>query len=132
VSYLLDTHTLLWLRLSPEKLPEAHQEIIADARMPKIISTITVWEISLKFAIGKLDLGGNNPEEFLRSAVHLGFQVMAPESTQFASFYQLAHVTGHKDPFDRMLIWQAIQNNLTLLSHDRQLPNYKPHGLMLA
>ncbi len=57
---------------------------------------------------------------------------MSPEPEQFASFHQLPVVFGHKDPFDRMLIWQAIQSGMTFLSQDSKLSEYYIHGLKLA
>jgi len=129
--YLLDTHTLLWSRLEPTRLKKLHQEIIKDADKQKFISVISVWEISLKYSLGKLELGGHTPEEFLSTAMEIGFQVTAPVPEYFASFCQLKSIPGHKDPFDRMLIWQAIQDNMTLLSSDTEFPKYKPEGLRL-
>jgi PIN domain nuclease of toxin-antitoxin system len=132
VRYLLDTHTLLWSRLEPSKLPSVHRQILSDAGTIKAISTVSIWEISLKFALGKLELGGHTPEEFLSTAVHIGFEVVAPLPEHLASFHNLSAVPGHKDPFDRLLIWQAIQNNLTFLSSDNRMASYRPRGLNLA
>jgi PIN domain nuclease of toxin-antitoxin system len=129
--YLLDTHVLLWASLDPDKLSNAHQLIISDPGEQKVISTISVWEISLKYSTGKLDLGMYTPEEFLHIAEEEGFQVVGPSPEVFASFYKLGSVPGHKDPFDRILIWQALQDKLTLLSHDGDFPKYKPKGLKL-
>lgn len=129
MNYLLDTHILLWLRLEPARLSPLHCEIIENPAVLKFISTISVWEISLKFSLGKLDLGGNTPEVFLETALKLGFQLATPETSYFASFHRLPQVKGHRDPFDRMLIWQAVQSDFTLLSHDRQLAGYNIHGL---
>jgi PIN domain nuclease of toxin-antitoxin system len=130
--YLLDTHTLLWLRFSPNKLPSSHRRLLESPWSQKYISTISVWEISLKFGIGKLDLEGLTPEEFLQTAKGLGFSILSPLPEQYASFHHLPKVLKHKDPFDRMLVWQAIQDNLTLLSSDSKLPDYNIHGLLLA
>jgi PIN domain nuclease of toxin-antitoxin system len=130
--FLLDTHTLLWSRLDPAKLNQAHKDILGDTSAQKFISTISIWEISLKFALSKLELGGHTPEEFLSTAKELGFSVVSPESEVYASFYRLKPIIDHKDPFDRLLIWQAINSNLTLLSYDQKLSQYRPQGLRLA
>lgn len=132
MKYLLDTHILLWSRLEPSKLPLAHRALLRSPDDQIFISTITIWEISLKFSLGKLDLGTHTPEEFLRSAQGLGIEVITPTPEQFASFHRLPAVVGHKDPFDRMLIWHAMQSGLSFLSNDRELPKYKIHGLLLA
>lgn len=131
MSYLLDTHILLWARLEPGKLSTSHRNILSSNEQ-KFISTVSIWEISLKFSLGKLTLGGHNPVEFLDSALVLGFQIATPEPEQFASFHNLPKMITHKDPFDRMIIWQAIQGKFTLISRDHELPNYRIHGLQLS
>ena len=132
MSYLLDTHILLWARLEPNKLSNIHKVILQSPVDQKFISTVTIWEISLKFSLGKLDLGNHSPEEFMESAYNLGFQVLSPSPEQFASFHLLPQTLRHKDPFDRMLIWQAINSKLTLLSNDQKLASYKLHGLAIG
>jgi PIN domain nuclease of toxin-antitoxin system len=132
VNYLLDTHVLLWFGLDPERISSKQRAIIDGRDAMKFISSISIWEISLKFARGKLSLGRHTPEEFLESALSLGFHIISPDPGQFASFHKLPSVVGHKDPFDRMLIWQAIQSDLIFLSQDRQLPNCDIHGLKFA
>jgi PIN domain nuclease of toxin-antitoxin system len=129
--YLLDTHVLLWARLDPAKLSKTHQQILTRPDAKKYFSSVSLWEISLKFALGKLELGGHNPDEFLVTAHELGLFVTSPEPDQYASFYRLQQIPNHKDPFDRMLIWQAIQQKMTLLSHDSKFGDYKPYGLAL-
>lgn len=132
MKYLLDTHTLLWYRLEPNKLSEVHRLAISASDKQKYISTISIWEISLKFGLGKLGLNGHTPEEFVTSAVDIGFQIIQPEVGNFASFHRLPNVLKHKDPFDRMLIWQALNQDLVLLSHDTKMATYKIHGLTLG
>lgn len=131
MNYLLDTHIFIWTRLEPQKLSAKQRQVISGTAQ-KFISTTTLWEISLKFGLGKLKLGRHTPEQFIDSAIVTGFQILAPEPATFTSFYQLPPILKHKDPFDRMLIWQAIQQNLVLLSSDEAMPNYKIHGLKLA
>src|SRR5580698_1276976 len=101
--YLLDTHILIWSLLDPARLTRPHQDILRNTEVRKLISGISIWEISLKFQLGKLDLGGHTPEEFLVAAMDLGFQVVSPGPEIFASFYRLKLTQTHKDPFDRML-----------------------------
>jgi PIN domain nuclease of toxin-antitoxin system len=72
MSYLLDTHILLWLRFSPEKLTEIQRIALTSSEEEKFISSLSAWEISLKFSLGKLDLGGHTPEEFMAGLYALG------------------------------------------------------------
>lgn len=132
MNYLIDTHVLLWARLEPRKLSKSQQSIFESSTDRKFVSTVSVWEISLKFALGKLNLNGHNPEEFMSSAHDLGLQILPPTPNQFASFYRLPASLAHKDPFDRMLIWQAIQSDLCLVSSDTKMAAYGIHGLQVA
>jgi len=99
MNYLLDTHILLWLRLSPEKLTAAQKAIIKSPEKEKIISSITAWEISLKFSLGKLELGGHSPEEFIAGVHHLGIKIITPTPEQYATYHLLPKMNSYKDPF---------------------------------
>jgi PIN domain nuclease of toxin-antitoxin system len=127
--YLLDTHILLWVRLSPEKLSKNQKIIIESSEDEKFISSISIWEISLKFSLGKLNLGDHTPSEFIGGIEALGIKHITPSPDQYASYYLLPRLDKHKDPFDRMIIWHAMQSGLTLISNDKQLSQYKLHGL---
>jgi PIN domain nuclease of toxin-antitoxin system len=129
VNYLLDTHILLWLRLSPEKLSPEHKKIIESSENEKFVSSISHWEISLKYALGKLELGSHTPDEFLAGIYKIGLKDITPSSKQWSTYYLLPKIKDHKDPFDRMIIWLAIQSDMTLLSSDSMFGEYKPHGL---
>lgn len=131
MNYILDTHILLWTRLEPNRLSKPQRSILESSIDRKFISTLTIWELSLKFSLGKLDLSGHTPEEFMSSAYKLGLQVLAPTPDQFASFHRLPKNIAHKDPFDRMLIWQAMQSDMCLVSSDTKLAAYEIHGLIL-
>ena len=129
MNYLLDTHILLWLRLSPEKLSPEHKRIIESSENEKFVSSITQWEISLKYAIGKLELGSHTPDEFLSGIYKIGLKDITPSPEQLSTYHLLPKIKDHNDPFDRMIIWLAIQSGMTLLSSDRKFGDYKPHGL---
>ena len=131
MNYLLDTHTFLWAAMSPEKLSHNAQDVILDVTNDISVSVVTFWEVSLKFSLGKLELQGITPEDLPEAATHMGFalRILTPEEA--ATFYRLPRLP-HKDPFDRMLIWQALCANLTLVSKDAELTPYQAHGLRLV
>jgi PIN domain nuclease of toxin-antitoxin system len=132
MNYILDTHILLWTRLEPRRLSKSQRSILESSADLKFVSTVTIWELSLKFSLGKLDLGGHTPEEFMSSANMLGLQILPPTPDQFASFHRLPKSIAHKDPFDRILIWQAIQSDMCLISSDTKLAAYEVHGLIVV
>jgi PIN domain nuclease of toxin-antitoxin system len=125
---LLDTHTFLWAAMSPEKLSHEARAIILDVTNDIRVSVVTFWEVSLKFALGKIELRGVTPAELPEAATQMGFVLLTLAPQDAATFHQLPRLQ-HKDPFDRMLVWQAIRQHLTLLSKDSELGQYQAHGL---
>ncbi len=126
-SYLLDTHSFLWSIWQPEKLGNDAVNILENVDSSIFVSSITLWEISLKFSLGKLKLGCK-PDDLLEVIDDMGFEKILLTLEEAALFYQLPKLE-HKDPFDRMLIWQAISNDLILISRDSQFDNYSQYGL---
>jgi PIN domain nuclease of toxin-antitoxin system len=130
MNYLLDTHTFLWTVASSDKLPKNVQKTITNSNNEIFVSAVSFWEIAIKYRLGKLDLGGLNPNEFLRIAEEMEFQTINLSAEESSSYFQLKE-EQHKDPFDRMLVWQAIQRNLTIISKDRKLELFIEFGLTI-
>jgi len=97
MKYLLDTHGLLWTIFEPDKLSEA-QEIILNQNNIICVSLISLWEISIKQNIGRLDI----PEEFFEVVSQGGFEMLPLTTSQIEEYRTLP--LHHRDPFDRMLI----------------------------
>ncbi|MDA0836234.1 MAG: type II toxin-antitoxin system VapC family toxin [Planctomycetota bacterium] len=130
MSYLLDSHTFLWTAMKPSNLSRKAKSIIADSVNDIWISTISFWEISLKYKLGKLELNGVAPEYLPELAEEMGLSILELGAMDSSS-YHLLPIEAHKDPFDRMLVWQAIRNGLTLVSKDREMVDYSKPGLKL-
>lgn len=127
--YLIDTHIFLWLIFEPAKIDNLKLEILKNPKNKIYISSITFWEISLKYNLGKLELNGLRPEELPTVAQKMGLEILEIDTNTMASFYKLPKVNTHKDPFDRIIIWKCINDNLTLISKDRKFPEYEKYGL---
>lgn len=95
---------------------------------PIFVSLITFWEISLKYSLGKLELQGVTPGELPGISEDSGFETLQLSAEDVSTFHKLPR-QQHKDPFDRLIIWQAINNDLHLISKDSILPEYKEAGL---
>ncbi len=128
MNYLLDTHTLLWNLVSPKKLSIPVKKIISNPKLNLFISTVSLWEISLKYRIGKLELNGKNPEEIPGAIKSLGFYILGLDEDAAATFYKFP-VSKNKDPFDLMLAHQAITYNYILVTNDPGFTDYKNYGL---
>jgi PIN domain nuclease of toxin-antitoxin system len=128
MKYLLDTHTLIWSLIDEAKLTDETRELLFEA--PSVyISVVSLWEISIKFQLGKLELDGRSPEEIWKAAERIGFKLFPLSANEVLGFYRLERL--HKDAFDRMIIWQAIKNDMILISKDERMPQYKKLGLQL-
>jgi PIN domain nuclease of toxin-antitoxin system len=127
---LIDTHILLWSAITPSKLTAQINGVLLDSENRIVVSAITFWEIALKYAAGRLDIMGLAPEDFPRIASELGFETINLTAEDASGFHQLP-VKMHRDPFDRMLAWQAIRHELTLITADPAFHEYRSHGLRL-
>jgi PIN domain nuclease of toxin-antitoxin system len=130
MNYLLDTHTFVWAISEKAKLSLAASKIIERNQGDLFVSAVTFWEISLKHSIGKLKIEGISPEHLPELSNELGFQAISLSAGESSTYNKLP-LTTHKDPFDRMLIWQAITRNLTLISKDESMQLYTSSGLQL-
>ena len=114
--------------MRPAGLSARVRELLGRPDTRCSVSAVTFWELSLKHALGKLDLTGIQPADFPRLADEMDFTVLPLDGSTAASFHQLPH-SAHRDPFDRLLVWQAIRSDLTLISKDTALDAFATSGL---
>jgi PIN domain nuclease of toxin-antitoxin system len=115
---LLDTHVFLWWRANDPLLHEAAISAIANADVV-FVSAATAWEAAIKVSLGRLDLPGT---------VESGVEGSGFEKLQISFSHAEAAAAlppHHGDPFDRMLVAQAVSEGLTLITHDRRLEAYE-------
>lgn len=125
---LIDTHVLLWSITEPEKLSARVREILEDPHNTVFVSAVSFWEISLKYSVGKLELVNMKPDDLPGLSSASGFVniPLLPEET--ASYHKLKDI-GNKDPFDKMLIRQAIELGAQFITKDRKLSDSGIDGL---
>jgi PIN domain nuclease of toxin-antitoxin system len=116
---LLDTHILLWAVFEPEKLSQELKAIIADYHNYVYVSLASLWEIAIKKNIGRLDI----PDDFFETIFNnSGFEPLPVQMAHIQLFLKLP--LHHRDPFDRILIAQAISRKLMLVTNDQQIMSY--------
>lgn len=130
MKYLLDTHVFLWSLFDTSKLSKPVKDIILNDKNDIFVSSISFWEISLKFSIGKLNLENVKPDELPSFSIKSGFEILNFDEFIASSFHKLPRL-GHCDPFDRMIIWQSINSDMTIISKDEKFKDYIPHGVKL-
>lgn len=129
---LLDTHILLWSLFEPHRLGESYKNILGNVEHQVFVSDLSFWEISMKYALGKLSIGTVHPQELPAIVLSAGFSILPIGSELLASYHLLdLSREKHRDPFDRLLIWQAISSGLTLCTHDRIIRQQSIEGLIV-
>lgn len=129
MAWLIDTHGLLWALFEPKKLGQRTRALLEDRTVEILVSPVSYWEISLKCGLGKLVLPGTDPSEIPAAAAELGVSEDPVPAEVFATFHRLPYAPDHRDPFDRLLVWQAIQGKRGLLSRDKRLRFFASEGL---
>jgi PIN domain nuclease of toxin-antitoxin system len=122
--YLLDTHTVLWMREGNPRLNRPKWEPIFFSEEHEILVSIaSLWEVTIKTSLGKLQIDGS-VENFADDLQHLhGFTLLPIEPAHLARLAQLP--LHHRDPFDRLLIAQALETGATAVTNDRHWKKYR-------
>jgi len=120
VNLLLDSHALLWALHAPERLRPDAVEMICDPRRAVFFSAASTWEIELKAAKGKLTL----PDDWIETAAATGFLELPISAAQARQSARLPW--HHSDPFDRLLVAQAMEQGLSIATRD---PLIRPYGV---
>jgi PIN domain nuclease of toxin-antitoxin system len=124
VKVLLDTHAFLWWFTDDRQLSSRARRILGDGSNEVYFSAASGWEIAIKTRLGRLSVVGDNLEDFVAEHVAAnGFEVLPIHLNHALRTYSLPDY--HRDPSDRLLIAQALIEELTLLTADRKLSDYK-------
>ena len=119
---ILDTHTLLWLVDSPNKLPINIRSLCENEDNELYVSIASFWEISIKMSIGRIDLAEDALIR-LKNWCNENAVVILPISLHHCCEVQVLPF-HHRDPFDRLIISQAICDDLSVISIDEYFPKY--------
>lgn len=115
---LLNTHAILWLLGGDERVPEWLQVVATERDQELIVSDASIWEIAIKSSLGRLEVPDNLPK-------HLDAAGITGLTIKRNHLWRVRELElHHKDPFDRLLVAQALEESLTLVSQDRELAAY--------
>jgi PIN domain nuclease of toxin-antitoxin system len=122
MKYLLDTVVWLWSLNSPERISDEGRRVLERGEEEIYLSAVTPWEISIKMRLGRLDFPGPPAQLVPRFMAKQSLRPLSVNHRHAAKVYDLpAH---HADPFDRMLIAQALIEDLVILTSDRVFRKY--------
>jgi PIN domain nuclease of toxin-antitoxin system len=122
VRALLDTHAFLWWIADDDRLSTTARDAIADGGNEVLFSVVSAWEIATKAALGRLTIEGAIGELLPQQIEANAFQVLPIHLRHALRLADLPEV--HRDPFDRMLVAQALEEDLAVITGDRQVASY--------
>jgi PIN domain nuclease of toxin-antitoxin system len=124
--YLIDSHIFFWAIDAPENLSAAEREILDDSRVDVAVSVASFWELSIKLAKGMLRLGPGKAaigsDYFGRQAGIAGFSALSIDPPEAEYVRVLPQI--HRDPFDRIIIAQAMLSGRTIMTRDAVFARY--------
>ena len=124
MNYLLDTSPYIWLIDNNPRLSVTAKANIEDSDNQIYLSVVSFWEIVIKRSLGKLDFDPTLSQMY-QDIKTLNITLLPIQQHHLEALEVLAHQPNHKDPFDRLLISQAMADELSIISGDRKFPMYQ-------
>ncbi len=122
MGYILDTNVLIFYLYNPEQLSKAAVDIVHNEDNKIYVSIVSLWEIAIKTSIGKLEIK-NSIEEIAGICLKYKIELLAINPQHLDWIANLPQI--HGDPFDRLIISQALAENLTIVTKDSIIPKYE-------
>jgi PIN domain nuclease of toxin-antitoxin system len=121
VAALLDTHLILWAAFQPERLSSKASKLLRVRESPLAFRLATIWEVAIKTSLGRPDFSVD-PHQLHQALLAEGFVELPISASHIVRVASLPWV--HRDPFDRLLVAQALEEQMTLLTADKVLKGY--------
>jgi len=121
MNYLLDTHAVIWFLNGDEKLSDKSREIIENQNNLKFISIASIWEIAIKISLDKFKFN-KGFKKFLDLIEDNGFEIIPISFDHAITVSTLKFI--HRDPFDRLIVSQALSDNLIIITRDEYIEKY--------
>ncbi len=133
MTLLIDSHILLWAAIDDPRLRGEARKAYVDPENLLVVSVATLWELGIKHSLGKLPLPVPARDFFAREIATRGYRVLDVQRAHAERAAELPYPDpGHRDPFDRMLVSQALVEGVPLLTFDGRLAAYEPLGLRVV
>jgi len=122
LKYLLDTHTLLWVVTDSPKLSKKAKKLYLETDNTILFSLASIWELAIKSSLGKIEFDKSLENFIEENVMKNNIQILNIELPHLLRVEKLPF--HHRDPFDRLLISQLIENNLSIISYDKTFDLY--------
>jgi len=122
MKYLIDTHTFLWIIEDNKNLTEKVRTIYIDNSNEIFLSVASIWEMAIKISLNKLSIRGQLVKFIDRHAIENNIRLLSIQPHHIFSIEKLPF--HHRDPFDRLLLSQCLQEKMHLLSKDKEFDKY--------
>lgn len=124
--YLLDTHVCFWAVFEKGKLSLAAKEIIEDNATEVFVSSVSLWEIAIKYKLGKFPEFNVSLDEFVEAITKSGFTLLPLKNEHLIAYFNYPQFSdSNKDPFERLLLVIADVENASLITKDEKFYVYK-------
>ena len=124
--YLIDTQIFFWAVEGSARLSPAEAAVLTDPHIDIVVSVVSIWELSIKWALGRFEIAGGQraipANHFARSAATMGVPILPVEPPEAEYVRQMPLI--HRDPFDRLLIAQALLSGRIMISRDAIFARY--------
>jgi PIN domain nuclease of toxin-antitoxin system len=122
VKLLLDTHVAIWTLTEPKRIPAHIFDVLTDPDQPVAVSAVAVWETAIKHQLRRADSPPFSGHEAIGHFERAGFSIL-PVTAAHAAFVERLPPL-HGDPFDRLMLAQAVMENMQFVTYDRHLSRY--------
>lgn len=122
MTLLLDSHTVVWFLEGAPQLSDQAAELIESGHARSLVSSVTAWELAVKVGLGKLRLPYGLGEEFDLTIEQNGFEILPLSNEALERTSRLPD--HHRDPFDRLLIAEALEHSATIVSRNEVFDSY--------
>ena len=124
MKYLLDTHTLLWAMVDDKRLPKKVKDIINNFDNDIYVSVVSFWETEIKH-IKNPDLMPFKAIDLINAAIGFNYYIEQIRDEYLVGLNKIVNQNIHRDPFDHMILSNAMSEEMVLITHDETLAKYK-------
>lgn len=123
--YLIDTHIIIWALENNTKLSQRVKDILEDEKTEILVSQVSLYEIAIKQKLGKLPEVIYSIQDLVIEIEAIDFQILPIKNEHIDAYNSIDLVEDHRDPFDRLIIATAFQEQIPVISADEKFKNYQ-------